>query len=56
MDAANLHGGSLVGVGASAGPLASDVIGSSFEARSLKEKLGLLMSRAQRKFVLDHQK
>lgn len=56
MDAGNLHVGSLVRVGASAGSLASNVIGSSFESSSLEENLGLFVSGAQREFVSDHQK
>lgn len=56
VDAVNSHGRSLVGVGASAGPLASDVIGSSLEPSSLQQKLSLLVSGAQRKFIPDHQK
>lgn len=56
VEAANLHRGSLVRVGASAGPITPDVIGSSFESSSLQENLGLLVSGAQREFVLDREK
>lgn len=56
VNAGNLHGSSLVRVGASAGSLAPDVIGSSFESSSLEENLGLFVSGAQREFVSDHQK
>lgn len=42
----NLHGGSLIRMGASAGAIASDVIGASLESCSLQKKLGLLVSWA----------
>lgn len=54
--AGNLHGESLIRMGASAGAVAFDVIRSSLESRSLQEKLGLLVSRAQRKLIADYQK
>lgn len=41
---------------ASAGPIAFRVIGASLQSRSLQEKLGLLMSGAQRMLVTDYKK
>lgn len=42
----NLHGGSLVRMGASEGPFTFNVTGASLESGSFQKKLGLLMSRA----------
>lgn len=56
VDAGNLHRESLIRMGASARAVAFDVIRASLESRSLQEKLGLLMSRAQRKLITDYQK
>lgn len=53
-DGANLHGGSLIRMGASAGAIAFDVSGASLESGSLQEDLGLLVSRAQRKLICDY--
>lgn len=55
-DMSNLHSGSLIRMGASAGAIAADVIRAGLESCSLQEKLGLLMSRAQRKLITDYQK
>lgn len=56
VDVGNLPSGSLIGVGASAGPIASDVIRASLESRPLQQELGLFVSGAQRKLVPDDQK
>lgn len=52
----NLHGGSLIRMGASAGAIAFNVIGASLESCSLQEKLGLFMSWAQGKIITDYKK
>lgn len=54
-EAASLRSGSLVGVGASAGPGAPAVAGARLEPRPLQEQLGLLVPRTQGKLVADNE-
>lgn len=54
-NAANLRGGSVIRMGASAGAVTLNVVGASLEAGSFEETLGLLVSRTQREFIADNQ-